>query len=254
MRMAAMTRLTLVSIEGQQGDTPHDPARGEARSDPGGSAQDAGGGKETSERFTATGAAREAAESTQHPSPGATTSGDGGDAPALAGSGARVNLSGAARPGVTAPTVANLPAAPTSQDLTAAALGLRAGAASTGGGAVVVPFTDAQGALGNIRLAVRGASLSATILTSDRVAADRLGQRVLELTRALTERGFNDPQVTVRFTRSDESAAARPDAREARERPRDPDHEGDEGRGRDSGPSDRNHGGAGADRNKGGKS
>jgi hypothetical protein len=69
----------------------------------------------------------------------------------------------------------------------------------------VVPFPDGAGAEGRVRLVVRGSSVSATFLSSDRDALRRLGDGIADLKQALAERGFDDAQFTMRWVRPSEA-------------------------------------------------
>jgi hypothetical protein len=79
-------------------------------------------------------------------------------------------------------------------------------------GTILVPFKDAQGLEGRIRLALRGTALLATILTPSRETVQRLGSEIGDLQRALTEHGFAGAQVTVRQTRVADPTDLRPDS------------------------------------------
>jgi hypothetical protein len=72
-------------------------------------------------------------------------------------------------------------------------------------GVFVVPFPDGAGAEGRVRLVVRGSSVSATFLSSDRDALRRLGDGIADLKQALAERGFDDAQFTMRWVRPSEA-------------------------------------------------
>ena len=68
-------------------------------------------------------------------------------------------------------------------------------------GVFVVPFSDGAGAEGKVRLVVRGSSVSATFLSSDRDTLRRLGDSISDLKQALAERGFDDARFTRRWIR-----------------------------------------------------
>jgi hypothetical protein len=74
---------------------------------------------------------------------------------------------------------------------------------------VLVPFKEAHGQEGRIRLSLRGNALRATILTPNGETVRSLGSRIAEIQKALGERGFADAQVAVRHTRAPDGAEAR---------------------------------------------
>jgi hypothetical protein len=73
---------------------------------------------------------------------------------------------------------------------------------------VIVPFQEAGGQEGRIRLALRGDSLQATILSSSGETVQRLGSQLADLQRALGERGFTDARLTVRQSGIDETTTS----------------------------------------------
>lgn len=81
---------------------------------------------------------------------------------------------------------------------------------------VLVPFKEADGLQGRIRLSLRGGALRATILTPNGETAQNLEARITEIQRALGERGFAEARVAVRQTRPPDSAGVRPDTGPAR--------------------------------------
>ena len=85
------------------------------------------------------------------------------------------------------------------------------GADLRGSGTVLVPFRDATGVSGRIRLALRGGNLHATIFTSDHGTVERLTGELSGLKQALAERGFADAQVQVRNLRPGSSSDPRQD-------------------------------------------
>lgn len=62
---------------------------------------------------------------------------------------------------------------------------------------VTLKFTDDEGTEGRLRVAVRGQSVRATIITGDPAAAQRLGTEVTELQQALDKQGFRESQISV---------------------------------------------------------
>jgi hypothetical protein len=62
---------------------------------------------------------------------------------------------------------------------------------------VTVPLDGENGRDGRLRVAVRGQSVHATIISEDSTLADRLGRNVEELHQALRERGFSEATVSV---------------------------------------------------------
>jgi hypothetical protein len=66
---------------------------------------------------------------------------------------------------------------------------------------VTLRFTDEGGTEGRLRVALRGESLRATIVSGDPATAERIGAGVSELQRALDKQGFRDPQITVQQAR-----------------------------------------------------
>ena len=83
---------------------------------------------------------------------------------------------------------------------------------------IVVPFEETGGQEGRIRLALRGESLQATILSSNGETVQRLGSSLADLQRALGERGFTDARLTVRQSGGDENATSpSPSSRDPRQ-------------------------------------
>jgi hypothetical protein len=79
---------------------------------------------------------------------------------------------------------------------------------------LLVPFKEAHGQEGRIRLSLRGNALRATILTPNGETVRNLGSRISEIQRALGERGFAEAQVAVRHTRVPDASEVRSEARE----------------------------------------
>jgi hypothetical protein len=71
---------------------------------------------------------------------------------------------------------------------------------------VTLKFTDDAGVEGRLRVALRGQSVRATIVSGDQATAERLGARVSELQHTLDKQGFKDPQITVQQARASEEA------------------------------------------------
>ena len=67
---------------------------------------------------------------------------------------------------------------------------------------VTIRFTDSDGVDGRLRVAVRGQTVRATIVSSDQAAADRIGAGVNELQQALDKHGFKEAQITVQHSRN----------------------------------------------------
>jgi hypothetical protein len=75
-------------------------------------------------------------------------------------------------------------------------------------GRVTLKFTDDGGVEGRLRVALRGQSVRATIVSADPATVERIGAGVPELQRVLDRQGFRDPQITVQQSRPvDESAS-----------------------------------------------
>ncbi len=72
---------------------------------------------------------------------------------------------------------------------------------------VTLKFTDDAGVEGRLRVALRGQSVRATIVSNDPATAERINAGVPELQRALDKQGFRDPQIAVQQTRGSEGAA-----------------------------------------------
>jgi len=62
---------------------------------------------------------------------------------------------------------------------------------------VTLKFTDDGGVEGRLRVALRGDSVRATIVSGDPAIAERIGSGISELQRVLDKQGFRDPQITV---------------------------------------------------------
>lgn len=80
-------------------------------------------------------------------------------------------------------------------------------AASDGSTRVTIRFADDDGSTGRIRLAVRGQTLHATIVSPDDDAVRRWSGDLDALHRSLLSQGFTDARVTVRKTPTPESTS-----------------------------------------------
>jgi hypothetical protein len=76
------------------------------------------------------------------------------------------------------------------------------GTPKNAGDRVMLQFSGEGGLEGRVRVAVRGQSLHATIVSPDRETAQRLQSEIGDLQRALAERGFTDARVAIQETRS----------------------------------------------------
>jgi hypothetical protein len=101
----------------------------------------------------------------------------------------------------TTPAAANQPMAPPAPPL--------AQAVHRGGDQLTLHIEGEDGASGHLRVAVRGQTLRATLVTQDAHAAQRLESRMGDLTRALAAHGFTDAHVAVRAPSTPGDAPAR---------------------------------------------
>lgn len=146
-------------------------------------------------------AAVAAAEAESAPAPSAVRA----DAPVIGG--LRAITLRAAGSLASAPASSAGPGAPAPSTL-ATAPGSVPGASGARTSTVVVPFQEANGQEGRIRLALRGDSLQATILSSNRETVQRLGSQLTDLQRALSERGFAEARLTVRQSGTEGNATS----------------------------------------------
>jgi len=75
------------------------------------------------------------------------------------------------------------------------------------GDQVTLQFSGEDGLEGQLRVAVRGQNVRATILADDPVSAERFSRGLDGLQRALVERGFADARLTVQQTARSENPA-----------------------------------------------
>jgi hypothetical protein len=73
---------------------------------------------------------------------------------------------------------------------------------------VTLTFPGADGTEGTLRVSLRGPTLHATLIASDPAAAERLSADLGDLRRALVERGFVEPHLSVQASASSASGAA----------------------------------------------
>jgi len=115
---------------------------------------------------------------------------------------------------------------------------------------VTVHLTGEGGIDGRLRVAVRGETVRATIVSDDRAMTDRLGSNIDELHQALRQRGFSDANVSVerpeRSERTSDRASGETDRyyedQERQDTERQRDRSRSERDGRHAGHADRNKG------------
>jgi hypothetical protein len=82
------------------------------------------------------------------------------------------------------------------------------------GDQITLHFSGEDGLEGQLRVAVRGQNVRATILSQDPVTAERLSRGLGELQRALVERGFSEARLNVQHAARNEGPASGAPARE----------------------------------------
>jgi hypothetical protein len=121
------------------------------------------------------------------------------------------SLPASAGPGAPLPQGVRSAAAPTDPSVgatRAATVPLEARTAARPGDQITLQFSGEDGLEGQLRVAVRGQNVRATILADDPVSAERFARGVDGLQRALLDRGFAEARVNVQQTARSEGSAS----------------------------------------------
>jgi hypothetical protein len=98
---------------------------------------------------------------------------------------------------------------------------------------VTIQFSGEGGVEGRLRVALRGPTVQATIVSSDPETARRMQSEIGVLHRALADQGFAEARIAIQGARSSGAMDTRQDAREGsrtREETKDTPHRNDDGR------------------------